>query len=118
LISRDQPQPVWTGAVASFANLDALALGFNQVAATLPLFDEAEHHQWYGANSQPQSVLNLALHIFNTANDMSDAERADLPNGAFTACPLCSAATDIISGTTLSVKRTRFGEKSKRFATL
>jgi acetyl-CoA carboxylase/biotin carboxylase 1 len=57
--------------------LDALALGFDQVAATLPLFDEAEHHQRYGANSQPPNVLNLALRIFNTADDMSDAEWAE-----------------------------------------
>ncbi|KAI0286000.1 acetyl CoA carboxylase [Russula aff. rugulosa BPL654] len=55
----------------------ALALGFDQVAATLPLFDEAEHHQRYGANSQPPNVLNLALRIFNTADDMSDAEWAE-----------------------------------------
>jgi len=61
----------------SFANLDALALGFEHVAATLPLFDEAEHHQRYGANSQPPNVLNLALRIFNTADDMSDAEWAE-----------------------------------------
>jgi acetyl-CoA carboxylase/biotin carboxylase 1 len=77
LIDRNQSQPVRTGAIASFANLDALALGFDQVAATLPLFDEVEHHQRYGANSQPPNVLNLALRIFNTADDMSDAEWAE-----------------------------------------
>ncbi len=77
LINRNQSQPVRTGAIVSFANLDALALGFEHVAATLPLFDEAEHHQRYGANSQPPNVLNLALRIFNTADDMSDAEWAE-----------------------------------------
>ncbi len=77
MINRNQSQPVRTGAIASFANLDALALGFEQVAATLPLFDEAEHHQRYGANSQPPNVMNLALRIFNTADDMSDAEWAE-----------------------------------------
>ena len=77
LINRNQTQPVRTGAIASFANLDALVLGFEQVAETLPLFDEAENHQRYGANSQPPNVLNLALRIFNTADDMSDAEWAE-----------------------------------------
>lgn len=77
LINRNQSQPVRTGAIASFANLDALARGFDQVAATLPLFDEAEHHQRYGANSQPPNVLNLALRIMNTTDDMSDAEWAE-----------------------------------------
>ncbi|KAH9992441.1 acetyl CoA carboxylase [Russula vinacea] len=77
LINRNQSQPVRTGAIASFANLDALALGFEHVAATLPLFEEAEHYQRYGPNSQPPNVLNLALRIFNTADDMSDAEWAE-----------------------------------------
>jgi acetyl-CoA carboxylase/biotin carboxylase 1 len=77
LINRNQSQPVRTGAIASFANLDALTLGFEQVAESLPLFDEAEHHQRYGANDQPPNVLNLALRIFNTADDMSDAEWAE-----------------------------------------
>ena len=54
--------------------MDALALGFDQVATTLPLSKEAEDDQWYGSNHQPPNVLNLALRIFNTADDMSDAE--------------------------------------------
>ncbi|KAH9992745.1 acetyl CoA carboxylase [Russula compacta] len=77
LINRNQSQPVRTGAIASFANLDALALGFEHVAETLPLFDEAEHRQRYGVNSQPPNVLNLALRIFNEANDMPNAEWAE-----------------------------------------
>ncbi len=77
MLNRNQSQPVRTGAIASFANLDALTLGFEQVAATLPLFDEAEHRQRYGVNSQPPNVLNLALRVFNEADDMSDAEWAE-----------------------------------------
>jgi len=77
LINRNQSQPVQTGAIASFANLDALALGFEQVASTLPLFDKAEHHQRYGANSQPPNILNLALRAFNEADDMSNTEWAE-----------------------------------------
>ncbi|KAH9975794.1 acetyl CoA carboxylase [Lactifluus volemus] len=77
LITHNQFQPVRTGAIASFANLDALTLGFEHVAATLPLFDEAECRQRYGVNSQPPNVLNLALRIFNEADDMSNAEWAE-----------------------------------------
>ncbi|KAI9509668.1 acetyl CoA carboxylase [Russula earlei] len=77
LINLNQSQPVRTGAIASFANLDALTLGFEHVAATLPLFDQAEHRQRYGTNSQPPNVLNLALRIFNEVDDMSDAEWAE-----------------------------------------
>lgn len=77
MINRNQSQPVRTGAIASFANLDALTLGFEQVASTLPLFDEAEHHQRYGANTQPPNVLNLALRVFDEADDMSNAEWAE-----------------------------------------
>jgi len=77
MINRNQSQPVRTGAIASFANLDALIFGFEQVAATLPLFDEAEHRQRHGTNTQPPNVLNLALRVFNEADDMSDAEWAE-----------------------------------------
>ena len=77
MINRNQSQPVRTGAIASFANLDALISGFEQVAATLPLFDEAEHRQRHGPNTQPPNVLNLALRVFNEADDMSDAEWAE-----------------------------------------
>jgi acetyl-CoA carboxylase/biotin carboxylase 1 len=77
LINRNQSQPTRTGAIASFANLGALTIGLKHVAATLPLFDEAEHHQRYGIDSQPPNVLNLALRIFNDADDMSDAEWAE-----------------------------------------
>ncbi|KAI0306019.1 acetyl-CoA carboxylase [Multifurca ochricompacta] len=60
-----------------FANLDALTAGFEHVAETLPLFDEAEHRQRHGINSQPPNVLNLALRIFSEADDMADAEWAE-----------------------------------------
>ncbi|KAI9464497.1 acetyl CoA carboxylase [Lactarius psammicola] len=77
MINRNQSQPVRTGAIASFVNLDALTRGFEHVAETLPLFDEAEHRQRYGTTSLPPNVLNLALRVFNEADDMSDAEWAE-----------------------------------------
>ncbi|KAH9072271.1 acetyl CoA carboxylase [Lactarius deliciosus] len=77
MINRNQSQPVRTGAIASFANLDALTRGFEHVVETLPLFDEAEHRQRYGTTSLPPNVLNLALRIFDKADDASDAEWAE-----------------------------------------
>ena len=77
LINRNQSQPIRTGAIASFANLAALTRGFEHVAETLPLFDEAEHRQRHSTANQPPNVLNLALRIFNEADDMSDAEWAE-----------------------------------------
>jgi acetyl-CoA carboxylase/biotin carboxylase 1 len=77
MINRNQSQPIRTGAIASFANLGALTRGFEHVAETLPLFDEAEHRQRHSTANQPPNVLNLALRIFNEADDMSDAEWAE-----------------------------------------
>ncbi len=72
MINTHQKQPLRTGAIASFPNLEALKRGFDKVVATLPLFDPQEYHQRYGANNQPPNVLNLALRIFNDADDMSE----------------------------------------------
>ncbi|EPQ56622.1 cytosolic acc1, acetyl-CoA carboxylase [Gloeophyllum trabeum ATCC 11539] len=71
MLNKNQSQPTRTGAMASFANLQALSKGFEKVAAFLPPFDPAEYAQRYG-NSQPPNVLNLALRIFNREDDMSD----------------------------------------------
>ncbi|KAI0272407.1 acetyl CoA carboxylase [Gloeopeniophorella convolvens] len=59
-LPRRHGSPVRTGAIASFANLDALS-------PTLP--------QRHGPNSQPPNVLNLALRVFEEADDMPDADR-------------------------------------------
>ena len=77
MINRNQSQPIRTGAIASFANLDGLTRGFEHVAETLPLFDGTEHRLRYGTASLPPNVLNLALRIFNEADDMSDADWAE-----------------------------------------
>ncbi|KAJ6581428.1 acetyl-CoA carboxylase [Mycena capillaripes] len=71
LISRHQSQPVRTGAIASFPTLATLSRGFSKVAATLPAFDSAEHRRRYGNNVQAPNVMNIALRIFNDADDMS-----------------------------------------------
>jgi acetyl-CoA carboxylase/biotin carboxylase 1 len=72
MINRHQSQPVRTGAIASFANLAALSRGFHKVAAMLPEFDADEYRQRYGNNDQPPNVINIALRVFNSADDMPD----------------------------------------------
>ena len=72
MINAQHKQPLRTGAIASFPNLEALKRGFDKVAGTLPLFDPVEYQQRYGANNQPPNVLNMALRVFNEADDMSD----------------------------------------------
>lgn len=74
MINRNQSQPVRSGAIACFPNLETLAQGFEQVTSTLPLFDAADFAQRYGDNNQPPNVLNLALRIFDEADDMPEAE--------------------------------------------
>ncbi|KAJ7252734.1 acetyl CoA carboxylase [Mycena haematopus] len=70
LINRHQSQPVRTGAIASFPTFATLSLGFSKVAATLPAFDPVEHRRRYGSNIQAPNVMNIALRIFNDADDM------------------------------------------------
>ncbi|KAI0358341.1 acetyl CoA carboxylase [Trametes cingulata] len=72
MINTHHKQPLRTGAIASFPNLDALERGFDKVASALPVFDAQEYQQRYGANNEPPNVLNMALRIFNEADDMSD----------------------------------------------
>ncbi|KAJ7334069.1 acetyl-CoA carboxylase [Mycena albidolilacea] len=71
LINRHQSQPVRTGAIASFPTFATLSRGFSKVAATLPAFDPVEHRRRYGSSIQPPNVMNVALRIFNDADDMS-----------------------------------------------
>ncbi|KAF8120989.1 acetyl-CoA carboxylase [Boletus edulis] len=62
LISRNQSQPTRTG----------------NVAALLPIFEPHEFRQRYGS-TEPPNVMNLALRIFDKADDVSEdtwAERA------------------------------------------
>ncbi|CCM00738.1 uncharacterized protein FIBRA_02778 [Fibroporia radiculosa] len=73
MISRHQKQPLRNGAIASFPNFKAFSRGFEKVADTLPSFDPLEYQERYGS-SQPPNVLNMALRIFNEADDMSDQD--------------------------------------------
>lgn len=72
LINRHQSQPVRNGAIASFPTFAALARGFTKVASMLPAFDAQEYVQRYGGESQPPNVLNIALRLFDEADDMQD----------------------------------------------
>ncbi|KAI0046521.1 acetyl CoA carboxylase [Auriscalpium vulgare] len=74
MINRHQSQPVRSGVFSSFANLEALERGFEQVLESLPAWDAVEYRQRYGPNSQPPNVLNLALRIFDELDDMPEAE--------------------------------------------
>ncbi|KDQ51054.1 hypothetical protein JAAARDRAFT_140847 [Jaapia argillacea MUCL 33604] len=71
MINRHQSEAIRTGALASFDNIDSLSHGFDDVAALLPVFDARDFAQRHGT-TQPPNVLNLALRIFNLADDMTD----------------------------------------------
>lgn len=73
MINRHQSQPIRSGALASFPNLETLGQGFEQVASMLPVFDVTEFSQRYGS-TEPPNVLNLALRIFDEADDMPETE--------------------------------------------
>jgi acetyl-CoA carboxylase/biotin carboxylase 1 len=76
LISRNQSQPIRTGVIASFSDLAALGKGFEKVAALLPVFDPDEFRQRYGS-TEPPNVMNLALRIFDKADDVSEEAWAE-----------------------------------------
>ena len=76
MISRNQSQPIRTGVIASFSDLAALRKGFEKVAALLPVFDPDEFHQRYGS-TEPPNVMNLALRIFDKADDISEEAWAE-----------------------------------------
>ncbi|TFY67580.1 hypothetical protein EVJ58_g1545 [Rhodofomes roseus] len=69
MINKHQKQPLRTGAIASFPNFAALSRGFDKVANVLPHFDPQEFTQRYGSNNQPPNVLNMAVRIFDPADD-------------------------------------------------
>ncbi|KAH8116533.1 acetyl CoA carboxylase [Phellopilus nigrolimitatus] len=73
MINRSHIQPERTGVLASFINFPTLEKGFNKVAALLPAFNAAEFSRRYGGDSQPPNVLNIALRIFDKADDMSES---------------------------------------------
>ena len=74
MLSHHQSRPIRTGAIASFTNLKALSRGFAKTASMLPSFDAEEFRTKYGKNGQPPNVLNVALRLFNEADDMSETD--------------------------------------------
>lgn len=76
LISRNHSQPVRMGVIASFSNSAALSRGFEKVAALLPIFDVGEFQSRYGS-VEPPNVVNLALRIFEKADDMPEEAWAE-----------------------------------------
>ncbi|KAG6914786.1 hypothetical protein DXG01_015335 [Tephrocybe rancida] len=72
MINRHQSQPVQTGTIASFPNIDALSCGFERVVLMLPTFDNDKFCQCYGPGSQPPNIVNVALYIFHDEDDMSE----------------------------------------------
>ncbi|KAF9054415.1 acetyl CoA carboxylase [Panaeolus papilionaceus] len=72
IINRHQSQPIRTGAIASFPNVDTMAKGFNKVVSLLPAFDPQEFAERYGAGTQPPNVINIALRIFREQDDMPE----------------------------------------------
>lgn len=66
LILKNESQPIRTGAIASFPDVNALHKGFDKVVEHLPLFEKSD------AVPEPPNVLNIALRIFEEANDMKD----------------------------------------------
>ncbi|KAG8961417.1 acetyl-coenzyme-A carboxylase [Tulasnella sp. 419] len=74
MISKSTIEPVRTGAITSFPDLESLKRGFEKVASLLPAFDIDEFTQRHGANSQPPNVLYIALRIFNPEDDRKNDE--------------------------------------------
>ncbi|KAG8834254.1 acetyl-coenzyme-A carboxylase, partial [Serendipita sp. 399] len=65
LILKNESQPLRTGAMTSFPNLEALRKGFDKVVEYIPTFDKSE-------GIEPPNVLNIALRVFNEEDDSDD----------------------------------------------
>ena len=74
LINHSRTQPTRVGAIASFANFPALVKGFDKVVSLLPPFNASDFATRHGGNNQPPNVVNIALRIFDSADDMSESE--------------------------------------------
>ncbi|KAF9266806.1 hypothetical protein L218DRAFT_1074678 [Marasmius fiardii PR-910] len=72
VLNRNQSRPTRTGAIASFPNYEELVAGFSSVISTLPVFDAAEWKQRYGNPNSLPNVINLALRLFDEADDMPE----------------------------------------------
>ena len=73
MINRHQAQPVRTGVIASFPNVDTMMKGFFKVVSLLP-FDSQEFLERHGANAEAPNVVNIALRIFNEEDDMPEGD--------------------------------------------
>jgi acetyl-CoA carboxylase/biotin carboxylase 1 len=74
VINRYQSQPVRAGAIASFNTFEALDKGLSKAASLLPLHEVDESRARGGKNGQPPNVMNVALRLFDEADDISDQE--------------------------------------------
>ena len=71
MVNRHQAQPVRTGVVASFPNVDTMMKGFSK-AVSLLSFDSQEFLERHGANTEAPNVVNIALLIFNEEGDVPE----------------------------------------------
>jgi len=76
LISHSRSQPIRTGVITSFSDLQALSHGFKKVASLLPVFDTEDFRSHYGT-SEPPNVMNLALRIFEQSVEISEEAWAE-----------------------------------------
>jgi acetyl-CoA carboxylase/biotin carboxylase 1 len=74
MISRNQSQPIRTGVMASFTNVEALARGFPKAVSLLPVFEPKDFEERYGAGTQAPNIVNVVLRIFEEKADKSENE--------------------------------------------
>ncbi|KAG7093554.1 hypothetical protein E1B28_007224 [Marasmius oreades] len=72
VLSRNQPRPTRTGAITSFPNFEDLVEGFSSVVTILPVFDADEWKQRYGNPNSLPNVINVALRLFDEADDIPE----------------------------------------------
>ena len=76
LISHSHSQPIRTGVITSFSDLQALLHGFEKVASLLPVFDTEDFRSHY-STSEPPNVMNLALRVFEQSVEISEEAWAE-----------------------------------------
>ncbi|KAJ3555629.1 hypothetical protein NM688_g2469 [Phlebia brevispora] len=75
LIDRNQKQPLFVGAIASFTGLKSFNRGFDRVAEMFPVWGPFERRQRCNGNIVPPDVLNYALRIFDPKDDMTEGKQ-------------------------------------------
>ena len=74
MINRNQAQPIRTGVIASFTNLEALDGGFSKAVSLLPAFEPKYFAEPYGAGAQAPNIVNVVLRIFEEEADKTENE--------------------------------------------